>query len=178
MCQTSRTALELCKASNLRRNPLLEDSGAFVVTRRDECIYNQLRLGCPVFKRGFNCWASSREIECPDCGASDGCSHYLRHCPALREERFLYAENARKELGEQNQERLSRAQVLGKAPPRVRPWRGLSQAAIGSLPFATLQFVADTRVWLDRLVEGAGGACWPSVNPSVRGRVFRSSNLP
>ena len=142
----------LVAATDLTRNPLLEDAGAFEVSRRDECAYNQLRLGCASFAHGFRGWNRDAPVHCTRCGGNDSATHYLLTCPALAEQRKSLVEGARAELQEKNSRDADRAEALAKEPPMPRHWRGPGHSVIGKYPASTLWFVANSQAWLDQIV--------------------------
>ena len=146
----SNAALVCAAGAALGRNPVLGESGAFNVGRRDECVYNQMRLGCSVFERGFLSWRHpGRPTVCKKCGGLGGYEHFLLTCPASAGARARLHSDAYAEKVDRDQELALRALKLGQPPPRIAPWRGLRLSTIGQQPFATLQFIRDTRAWVD-----------------------------
>jgi ribonuclease HI len=164
----------LAGSTGLSRNPLLGDSGAFNVTRRTECVYNQLRVGCATFAHGFRRWSAGKKPVCPGCGGESSCKHFLLCCPVLAPQRERMTKHAKEEAEEKHGVAVERAVSLGRKPPKPPVWRGLEMCAVSKFPFSVLQYISECRVWLDAAL-GATVVLDPDekVDWTVRARAMR-----
>ena len=136
-------------------NPLLEDSRAFDVTRRDEVAFNMLRVGSTVFSSGFdaNDWRRNNPRR-PKCGGPDSAAHFLLHCPATEDLRARMTDEAHEEFLERGEQDRERALRHGKHPPPPKPWAGLQRDAVSVYPAAVLRFITRQDLWLDIVAKG------------------------
>ena len=153
----------LAGSTGYSKNPLLGDSGAFNVSRRTECVYNQLRVGCATFAHGFRRWGAGETAICPGCGGNSSCRHFLLECSVLGHQRERMVKHAKEEAAERHRVAADRAEALGRKPPKPPAWKGVEMCAVSKFPFAVLQYISGCRTWLDWAL-GVGQAIVPEGN--------------
>ena len=97
------TADELKINSDFNPNPVVAGVKHCTATRRNECAYNQLRLGVTIFDQRFREWEHGRCPPCWRCGEPSGTKHILFTCRMLDCERASF----RKAFEEDRSRRLT-----------------------------------------------------------------------
>jgi hypothetical protein len=167
VCGGASSLQSLASTTGYSRNPLLGDSGAFRVSRRTECVYNQLRVGCATFAHGFRIWGAAQRPVCPNCGGKSSCAHYLLQCPVFSRQREKMVINAKEEAAERHRVAVDRAEASGRRFPKPPRWSGLELSVVSKFPFAALQYIAETRTWLDDALGGEQGSSITSNTSSL-----------
>lgn len=136
----------------LKGNPLLlKKVRRGAATRRDEVIYNQMRLGSNVYPAGFRD-QTGKAPPCPKCGEATSQKHTLLDCPdpivadareKLREELHTARRNAWEEAAEA-------ALWRGKKPPS-KAWINdrITEQDLTAHPAEILRFIQRGNYWLD-----------------------------
>ena len=157
----------------LAGNPLLNKGvdGA-LTTRRDEVVFNQMRLGCVTFSSGYR-WRPHFPPSCALCSEPDGPGHALLRCSKL-------CAGRRQLFGRVLRERAERAQrkieddIKNGRPPRPRKVNHqFNSALLTEHPDAVLEFVRNSPVWLDRICNPLHSAQPAAAATGVRGTTAR-----
>ena len=129
------------RMGGIRGNPTLKKGTRGVFTRRNEIVYNHMRLGQPIVLNA--CEHSGRTVRkvwgcaCQEAGVGQkGVEHILFHCPEYEEERG----KMRKKVEQEEEEKKRTALEKGLR------WRGGSWGRLKMIdkhPSATMEFVAD-----------------------------------
>ena len=131
-------------------NPLLNKGvDGSLTTRRDEIVYNQMRLGCVTFSSGYR-WRPRVAPPCALCGHPDGPGHALFRCSMLIAGRRRLFARVMKERAEKIQKKIVDDVKNGRQPRRHNIQRQINSAILTEHPDAVLDFVKSSPVWSDQ----------------------------
>jgi len=152
----SESAAQLIKITNLGDNPTTVAKGSLgPYGSREEIILNHMRIGSSVFLDGFKFKTNERKV-CRCCGRETTPQHFLLHCPAFEEQRQTLSDRVKEELVNRHEKRAEWNTARGREVKPLAPFKGLRLHHIGTCPRQVLDFIKQTKVWLDEAVDEMG----------------------
>jgi ribonuclease HI len=143
----------------LAGNPLLNKGvdGA-LTTRRDEIVYNQMRLGCTTFTSGPR-WRWPGAPVCALCSKPDGPGHALFSCDKLAMGRRQLFTRVMRERAEEIARKTDEDRRNGRPSRFYRTKRTFDAMILNQHPDAVLEFIHNSPVWLDQFAQSCGLCC-------------------
>ncbi len=145
----------LLACADLGANPTVNHGSALELSRREEVVLNQMRMGVQTHVTGFQANPKAK-AKCRACGEIAGQFHLLLDCNAADSARAELLNEANEEIevnqAQQNAERTWR----GLKPRKAETMKVLCPAVLGKCPKAVGNFVGKCRIWMDELTKQAG----------------------